>query len=113
MSNLNWDPVEYKYLTVKTEIFIRKLKEKYPEIIAMCIDNDPGNLRVGFREWGIESKIMLLLGNKNQNSHWVNNVVFKTKVKNNSSLSCESFNKEFEDFCVVIDDLMIDFRNLK
>ncbi len=113
MSTWNWDPAEYKYLSVKTDIFIKKLKEKYPQIVVMCVENDPGNLRVGFREWGVESKIILLLGNKNQNSHWVNNVDFKTDVKNNDTLSCESFNKEFEEFCVVIDNLSNDFVNLK
>lgn len=113
MSTWNWDPAEYKYLSVKTDIFIKKLKEKYPDLVAMCVENDPGNLRVGFKEWGVNSKIVLLLGSKNQNSHWVNNVDFKTNVKNNSKLSCESFNKEFEEFCVILDNLMDDFRNLK
>ena len=43
---------ESKYLTVKTNIFVQKLKDKYEDIVTMCVQNDPGNLRIGFQSWG-------------------------------------------------------------
>ena len=42
---------ETKYLAIKTNTFMQKLKEKYKNIVIMCIESDPGNLRIGFQNW--------------------------------------------------------------
>ena len=99
-----------KYLIIKTNAFIQKLKEKYTNIITMCIKDDPGNLRIGFQSWGPKHKIILLIGNKNKDSLWINNVEFNTNVSNNGFIKSDTFNKEFEDLCIIIDNLLIDFN---
>ena len=43
------DIQEIKYLKIKTNAFIKKLQEKYKNIVVFCIENDPGNLRIGFQ----------------------------------------------------------------
>jgi hypothetical protein len=35
------DTQEIKYLTIKTNDFIKKLQEKYENIVVFCIENDP------------------------------------------------------------------------
>ena len=102
--------VESKYLTIKTNTIIQKLKSKYVDIVAMDVQNDPGNLRIGFQSWGPAHKIVLVLGGKNEQSFWINNVGFKTNVVNNGSIEPNTLNKEFEDLCVVIDNLLADYN---
>ena len=101
---------ESKYLSVKTDAYIQKLKEKYVGIVTMEIQNDPGNLRIGFQSWGPDHKIVLILGGKNEQSFWINNVNFKTGVANNGSIEPSTFNKEFDDLCGVIDSLLADYN---
>jgi len=101
---------ESKYLVIKTNAFMQKLKEKYVDIITMDIQNDPGNLRIGFQSWGPDHKIVLVLGGKNEQSFWINNVNFKTGVANNGSIEPNPLNKEFEDLCGIIDSLLADYN---
>jgi hypothetical protein len=107
---------EIKYLTIKTNAIIQKLKEKYENIIIFCVENDPGNLRIGFQSWGPSNKIIYVIGNKNENSYWINSVSFKNSVKNNGVIEPNNLYREFEDLCLVIDILASDyiklFRNL-
>jgi len=107
MSNENQNN---KYLVVKTNAFMQKLKDKYNDIVVMCIKDDPGNLRVGFQSWGPDHIVTLLLGGKNQGSFWINNVGFKTDVSNNGSIEFSNFNKEFDDFCIIVDNLLADYN---
>ena len=104
------DIQELKYLAIKTNTFIQKLKEKYENIVVMCVESDPGNLRIGFQKWGPNHKIVLVLGGKNEHSFWINNVNFKTSVLNNGSIEPNNLNKEFEDLCVIIDKLKDDYN---
>ena len=101
---------ESKYLTIKTSAIIQKLKEKYEDIVTMDIQNDPGNLRIGFQSWGPDHKIVLILGGKNEQSFWINNVNFKTGVANNGSIEPNTLNKEFDDLCLIIDSLLADYN---
>ena len=101
---------ESKYLTVKTNAYIQKLKDKYTNIVVMCVQNDPGNLRIGFHTWGPDHKIVLVLGGKNEQSFWINNVNFKTGVANNGAIEPNPLNKEFEDLCLIIDSLLADYN---
>lgn len=101
---------ETKYLRVKTDAYLQKLKDKYEGIVTMCVQNDPGNLRIGFQTWGPDHKIVLILGGKNEQSYWINNVNFETEVPNNGSIEPNTLNKEFEDFCGVIDSLLSDYN---
>lgn len=101
---------DLKYLTIKTNTIIQKLKEKYEDIVTMDIQNDPGNLRIGFQSWGPDHKIVLILGGKNEQSYWINNVNFKTTVSNNGSIEPNTFNKEFDDLCLIIDSLLADYN---
>ena len=105
---------ETKYLTIKTNAITKKLQDKYKDIVTVCVDNDPGNLRIGFQKWGPKHKIVLLLGGKNdQFSYWINNVEFTTTVPNNGSITSETLNKEFEGLCIVIDNLLDDYKKNK
>jgi len=107
MSN---DTQETKYLTIKTNAFIKKLQEKYENIVVFCIENDPGNLRIGFQLWGPDHKIIYVIGDKNEQSFWINTVKFKNSVKNNGAIEPSNINKEFEDLCLVIDILANDYN---
>ncbi len=80
------DTQEIKYLTIKTNDFIKKLQEKYENIVVFCIENDPWNLRIGFQNWGANNKIIYVIGDKNEQSFWINIVKFKNSVKNNGVL---------------------------
>jgi hypothetical protein len=104
------DSQELKYLTIKTNAFMKKLQEKYENIVVMCVENDPGNLRIGFQSWGPNHKIILVLGGKNEKSFWINNVNFKTNVNNNGVIESNNLNKEFEDLCIIIDKLLEDYN---
>ncbi len=107
------DEQEYKYLTIKTKAIIQKLQDKYQGIVAICLENDPGNLRIGFQSWGPKNKIVLLLGGKNDEfSYWINNLEFKTTVPNNGSITSETLNKEFDGLCAMIDNLLADYKNV-
>ena len=99
-----------KYLKVKTNAFMQKLKETYVDIVVMCVKDDPGNLRVGFQSWGPDHVIIYLVGGKNQGSFWINNVGFKTDVSNNGSIEFSNLNKEFSDFCIIVDKLLADYN---
>lgn len=99
-----------KYLTVKTNAFIQKLKDKYANIVVMCVQNDPGNLRIGFQTWGPDHKIVLVLGGKNEQSYWINNVDFETEVPNNGAIASSTLNKEFDDLSEIIDSLLSDYN---
>jgi len=105
---------ETKYLTIKTKSIIQKLQDKYQDIVAICLENDPGNLRIGFQSWGPKHKIVLLLGGKNDEfSYWINNVNFTTTVPNNGSITSETLNKEFDGLCDMIDNLLVDYKKYK
>ena len=104
-----WDEEEFKYLKIKTKVIIGKLKEKYPDIVTMDFETDPGNLRIGFQQWGPESKFCLFLGNKGQDTFWVNNVQFKTNVKNNGKINQGTLNEELIQLYEVIDNLILDY----
>lgn len=104
------DSQESKYLMIKTNAFIKKLQEKYESIIVFCVENDPGNLRIGFQNWGSNNKIIYVIGDKNDKSFWINNVKFKNSVKNNGAIEPNNINKEFEDLCLVIDILANDYN---
>jgi len=106
-----WNDQEFKYLTVKTNVLTKKLQDKYPDIVILNKENDPGNMRVGFQQWGPESKILLVLGNKDQPSFWINNVAFKTNVTNNGQVGPGNLNKEFDEYCKIIDKLIMDYAN--
>ena len=69
---MNKNREEYNYLTIKTNIFIQKLKEKYTDVVTMYVKNDPGNLRIGFQSCGPEHILVLILGAKNEESFWIN-----------------------------------------
>ena len=101
---------ELKYLTIKTNAFIKKLQEKYENIVVFCVENDPGNLRIGFQSWGPNNKIIYVIGNKNDQSFWINNINFKNSVKNNGVIEPSNLNKEFEDLCLVINILANDYN---
>jgi hypothetical protein len=101
---------ETKYLAIKTNTFMQKLKEKYKNIVIMCIESDPGNLRIGFQNWEPNHKIVLVLGGKNEQSFLINNVSFKNSIKNNGSIEPNNLNKEFEDLCIIIDKLTDDYN---
>jgi len=103
---------ESKYLIIKTNAIILKLKEKYENIVVFSIENDPGNLRIGFKTWGSNHKIVLVLGGKNEQSFWINNVNFKTSVSNNGSIEPSNLYKEFDDLCIVIDNLLNDHKKI-
>ena len=104
---------EFNYLTIKSNIIIQKLKEKYEDIVAMCVENDPGNLRIGFQTFGSNHKLILILGAKNEDSFWINNVNFKTSISNNGKIISDSINKEFNDLCIIIDNLLDDYNKIK
>ena len=104
---------ETKFLKIKTDIVEIKLKEKYTDIVILCVENDPGNIRIGFIKWGIDSKVILVLGGKNQDSYWINNVNFNTNVKNNGIILSSNINKEIDDLCLILDNLIQDFLNIK
>ncbi len=106
-----WDEQEFKYLKVKTQVIISKLKEKYPDIVTMDFETDPGNLRIGFQQWGPNSKLALILGNKGENSYWINNVNFKTDVSNNGKIEQGNLNNELEQIYSLIDKLLLDYSN--
>ncbi len=106
-----WDEQEFKYLKVKTQVIIAKLKEKYPDIVTMDFETDPGNLRIGFQQWGPNSKFALILGNKGQDSFWINNVEFKTKVKNNGKILNGNLNSELTQIYEIIEQLIIDYSS--
>ena len=103
-----------KYLIVKTNIIIQKLKDNYKDqdIVTMCIEEDPGNIRIGFKQWGPDSKIILLVGNKDEPSYWINNVNFKTSVNNNGSINPDNITKEIDDLCIIINNIMHDYKNI-
>ncbi len=105
---------ETRYLTIKTNAIIQKLKEKYENIVVYCVENDPGNLRIGFQLWGPTNKIIYVIGNKDEQSYWINNVKFKNSVKNNGAIEPSNLHKEFDDLCLVIDILASDYnKNFK
>ena len=104
---------KFNYLTIKTNIIIQKLKEKYEDIITMCVENDPGNFRIGFQIWGVNHKLILILGAKNEDYFWINNVNFKNSVSNNGKIISDSINKEFDDLCIIIDNLLNDYNKIK
>ncbi len=104
--------LENKYLIIKTNAIIEKLKEKYEKIVIYSIENDPGNLRIGFKTWGWKHKFILVLGGKNEQSFWINNVNFKTSVPNNGSIEPSNLYKEFDDLCIIIDNLLNDHKNI-
>ncbi len=106
-----WDPEEFKYLKVKTKVIVKKLEEKYPDIVTMILEKDPGNIKIGFKQWGPDHRLILLLGNKGQSSFWMNNLNFKTNLSCNGQIEAGNFNDEFEQLCKVIDQAIIDFAS--
>lgn len=105
-----WNEAEFKYLKIKTKVILGKLKERFTDIVFMDFEKDPGNIRIGFQQWGPESKFCLFLGNKDQDSFWVNNVQFKTRVPNNGKILQGHLNYELEQLYDIIEKLMEDFR---
>lgn len=106
MANMFKNKEEFNYLTIKTNIFIEKLKQKYTDVVTMCIENDPGNLRIGFQSWGPDHMLVLILGAKNERSFWINQFSQKTSVPNNGLIEPSSINQEFDDLCIIIDKLI-------
>jgi len=104
------DVAEFKYLKIKTQVIIGKLKAKYTNIVTMDFEKDPGNIRIGFQQWGPDNKLCLILGNKEQDSYWLNNVVFDTQVQNHGTIVHGHLNKELEQIYNLIEKLMDDYN---
>jgi hypothetical protein len=106
-----WTEEEFKYLTIKTKVIVGKLKNKYPDIVTMDFEKDPGNIRIGFQQWGPDSKLILLLGDKDKNSMLVNNVDFETSVPNVNQIYCGNLNHELTQIYEIVDRLIIDYSS--
>ncbi len=106
-----WTPDEFKYLTVKTKVIIKKLQDKYPDILATFLEKDPGNIRISFEQWGSENKIHYLIGYKEQNNYWMNNISFKNSLSCNGMIAQSNFNQEFEELTNIIDTLINDYSS--
>ena len=104
-----WTQEEYKYISMKQNIFIQKLKDKYQDIVILTFEKNIGNIRIGFIDWGPENKLFFYMGNKNQSSYWIKNVQFTTEVRNNGSIGPCHLNDEFNQLCVILDKLLLHF----
>ena len=106
-------PETFKYLTIKSNVWIEKLNKKYPGISAKYLEKDPGNVVVRLKNWldsNDSTSLRIIMGDKhNPCSFWVRNSSFESSLGNNGMIPKSSFNVEFEMFCEVLDKLNEEF----
>ncbi len=111
MTHVFLNKKDFFFVTDKTNVILKTLKEKYQDIRAYCVKFDPGNIRIGFSSWGKKEKLILLLGSENEKSYWINCVKFNTSVLNCGIIEFDTTEKQLEHLYIVIDNLIADSKN--
>ncbi len=109
-------PETFKYLKIKSDVWIQKLSEKYPGVIAKYPEKDPGNVSVRLKNWidsNDSTKLIALLGDKSDpNSFWIRNSSFNSNLPCNGIIPKSNFSTEFAMFCDVLDKLNEEFERI-
>lgn len=109
LSDYKMDPEseQFRYLKIKSEVWIKKLEEKYIKIIARYQKDDPGNITIRMEKWKFNNKIILLLSDNNDNSYIIINTEKKHNLPNNSKLKGKNIKEEFNNFCEIFDKMIL------
>ena len=106
MFKMDAESEQFKYLKIRSDVWIKKLENKYPNIIAKYLPDDPGNITVKMNNWKLNNKIILLIGEPNEKSILMINTT-GYNLPNNMIIEGINFKEEFEYFCQILDKMIL------
>lgn len=100
------------YLNKKSEIYEKKILEKYPSAAIIWRDNNTGYMRIGFKDWSPKDKIILLLGNRKENTVWTNSTTFTSYLQSYGIIDNTCFESEYRGIFNIIECFLVEFKNI-